>query len=371
MARTRPRILHTLAPAMVGGLERVVETLSMLQARRGQPVGVAAILTAGATEPLMLTRLRDAGVDVRLVATSPRAYRQQVSELSEAVRASGAQVIHSHGYHADILSAVVGRGARVPIVSTVHGFTGGSAKNRLYEWLMVRAHRRFDAVVAVSRPIAQRLIRAGVPPATVRVIRNGFVGGTVSAVEKADPANSPTTSTREAVWVGRVSWEKGLDVMVRALPLLADLGVRLTVIGDGPEVGAVRQLAVDLNVESRVRWLGSVPLAGELIAHYEVFVLSSRTEGTPITLLEAMNARTPIVATAVGGVPDVVSEETAHVVPPESPQALATAIRDVFIHPDHARTRAEAASARLAAEFAPDPWVDAYSEVYQRIAHLT
>jgi len=190
-------------------------------------------------------------------------------------------------------------------------------------------------------------------------------------VEKADPANSPTTSTREAVWVGRVSWEKGLDVMVRALPLLADLGVRLTVIGDGPEVGAVRQLAVDLNVESRVRWLGSVPLAGELIAHYEVFVLSSRTEGTPITLLEAMNARTPIVATAVGGVPDVVSEETAHVVPPESPQALATAIRDVFIHPDHARTRAEAASARLAAEFAPDPWVDAYSEVYQRIAHLT
>ena len=176
----------------------------------------------------------------------------------------------------------------------------------MFEWLERRAWRGFDVVVAVSGPLRDRLVRSGVPEAVVELCPNAWSG-----TEPLDRASArerlrlrPTG--RLIGWVGRLSAEKGPDVMVRTLARLpADVGA--VMIGDGPERAALAQLASELGVSARIQWAGSVQRAGECTAAFDAFALSSRTEGTPMVLFEAMAARVPIVATAVGGVPDIVS----------------------------------------------------------------
>jgi glycosyltransferase involved in cell wall biosynthesis len=116
-----------------------------------------------------------------------------------------------------------------------------------------------------------------------------------------------------------------------------------------------------------VRWLGNVAEAARLFAAFDVFALSSRTEGTPIVLFEAMAACTPIVASAVGGVPDVVSPAEALLVTADDPAALAQAIRSVYADPAAAAHRARLAHERLASDFAPGPWLERYERIYRSV----
>ena len=209
--------------------------------------------------------------------------------------------------------------ARCPArrVSTVHGLVGGTRRARLYEWLQCRAYRNIDAV-AVSRKLAIDLIRRGVDAARVHTIPN--------AVPPArEPFNREVARKRLGVsedlfsvgWVGRVSHEKGLDVLLDAMRELGDLPIQLTIVGGGPERRHLEAFGVELH--PRANWAGVHPDAARMLAAFDVVVLSSRTEGTPMVLLEAMSASVPVVATSVGGIPDVISQQEGLLVPSENP----------------------------------------------------
>jgi glycosyltransferase involved in cell wall biosynthesis len=362
------KILHILAPAQFGGLERVVVALAAGHRARNHRVAVAALLERGASEPAILSELRASDVSVQPVVLGRRAHWDQSKRLAALCAEFKPDVVHSHGYLPDILVAARRWRHGLRTVSTVHGFTGESLRMRLYEWLQIRAHRRFDAIVAVSTPIRDRLVAAGVAGDRVRTVRNAWAPGAARLVESGEArALLGTSGDFTLGWVGRVSHEKGLDVLVRALPALSDVSVQLTVIGDGPERPNVEALARDLRVDQRLRWMGTLPDAGRFMRGFDAFVLSSRTEGTPISLLEAMHACVPVVATAVGGVPDVVSPGEAVLVPPEQPEALAAAIRLTLADPSSAAQRAARARKRLADDFSAEPWLDAYESIYHEI----
>jgi glycosyltransferase involved in cell wall biosynthesis len=168
-----------------------------------------------------------------------------------------------------------------------------------------------------------------------------------------------------------LSREKGPDVLLEAfadaeMPAAAH-GVFL---GDGPLMPELRERARNLGVDQRISWIGCVPGAGRLLGAFDVLVLSSRTEGTPMVILEGMAAGTPIVATAVGGVPDVLADGTGLLVPPESPSDLAKAIRNVLTNRTEATRRAQAARLRLEHEYRVDHWVERYEKVYQHVSVL-
>jgi glycosyltransferase involved in cell wall biosynthesis len=166
-------------------------------------------------------------------------------------------------------------------------------------------------------------------------------------------------------WVGRISREKGADILIEALPALSDIKLHVTLIGDGVARTKLEQRVSELDLEDRVTFHGEVARAACLFPAFDLFVLSSRTEGTPITLFEAMHARVPIVATSVGGVPHVLSSDEALLVPPEDPLALASAIRAVHDHPVDAARRATQARNRLENSFAATPWLESYERIYQ------
>jgi glycosyltransferase involved in cell wall biosynthesis len=153
--------------------------------------------------------------------------------------------------------------------------------------------------------------------------------------------------------------------LIEAIPALADIKLHVTLIGDGVERAHLERRVKELDLEDRVSFRGEVDRASRLFPALDLFVLSSRTEGTPITLFEAMHAGVPVVVTSVGGVPDVVSPDEALLIPPEDPRALAAAIREAHEHPADAAARAARARRRLEKDFAAAPWIDAYDRIYR------
>lgn len=366
-------ILHVLAPADVGGLETVVQMLATGHRRSGHCVHVAAVSPGDGARRVFLPALRAGGVEVAALDIAGRAYHRERTEVQALCRSLRPAVVHTHGYRCDTIAAGAARALGIPTVTTVHGFTGGGARNWFYERLQRFAFRRFDAVVAVSRPIVDRLTRDGVQAERLHFVQNAYAARELLLDRAAARAQLGVAPDRFRVgWVGRLSHEKGADVLVDALPHLVDLAdLTVSMLGEGEQRSALCARARERGVEHRITWHGVVPDAGRLLRAFDVLVLSSRTEGTPIALFEAMAAGVPVVATRVGGVPDVVGPGEALLVPPEDPPALAAALRALCDADDTAAVRAVAARERLGAEFAPGPWLDRYDRLYATLTdHL-
>ena len=360
-------VLHALAPGEYGGAESVIRMLTLGHRNRGHRVVVAATLESadGPAFPPWLDRLAAGGVEIERIVVPRWGYLQERRTLRSLVRRVKPDVVHTHGYRADLLAGSVARSLGVALVTTVHGFTGGNRKNRFYEWLQERAFRRFQAVAAVSREIAERVRRGGVDTGRIWVVPNAWSPIPFDSRNDARAELGIADAAKVIGWVGRLSREKGLDVLLEALPYLMDLPIEVSVLGEGPERAALVTQTQQLGLTNRIRWHGSVREAARLFRAFDCFVLSSRTEGTPIVLLEAMAAEVPAVATTVGGVPDMLSEAECLLVKPEQPAALAEAIRRWLLDPIGAQERASAASRKVASVYALAPWLERYEALYR------
>ncbi len=358
-------ILHAVAPARFGGLESVVICLAAGHRARGHDVHVAAILPSDNAGHPFLQRLKEADVPAHHLIIPGRSYLRERRAVADLCGRLDPAVLHTHGYRPDVVDSGVGRRLGIATVTTVHGFTGGDVKNRFYEWLQRFAFRHFDAVIAVSEPLADSLAAAGLPSDRIHLVPNAWAG-TLGLLEAGEARGRLGVANGQfhVGWVGRLTDEKGPDVLIDALPHLAELPLTVSILGEGEERPSLEEKSRNLGIADRIIWHGAVPDAGRFFPAFDVFVLSSRREGTPIVLLEAIEAGVPVVATAVGGVPGVVGSGGALLVPPEDPEALAGAIREVYFEPDRASLRARSAKQKLARDFSGDRWLARYEEVY-------
>ena len=352
-----------IAPAPAGGAESVVLGLSAALAGRGCACAVAAIVGADGEHPF-LQALARAGTPAVPIAAGHRRYRAQARAIAAAAESHAADLVHTHGYHADGLGAWGARIAGRPYVTTLHGFTGEGLRQMVYDVALRISHRRAAAVIAVSRPIVERLAARGVERARIHLIPNAR---RAIAPMSRDAARDALGIPAEAIvfgWVGRLSREKGADVLLEALARVIDPRMLVSVVGDGPERAALESAAARAGVASRVRWHGLVADAAQYLCAFDALVLSSRTEGTPMVLLEAMAAGVPIVATAVGGVPDMLGADAALLVPSQRADLLAGALDQVVADPASARARAERARRALDARYSEDVWTRRHLALY-------
>lgn len=362
-------VVHVCAPAPFGGLERVLAGLLPELAVGGTAVTCIAVLVPGLPEPAFLAGLRAGGVNVLVLRVAAREYTRERREVLAALARLGATVVHTHGYRSDVIVGRAAKRAGYPVVTTLHGFTRQGWRGRIYEWVQLRAVRTFQAVVAVSAPLAAELERRGVPKARIRTIPNGISGDASTLMSRDEarvalrlPLDQPIVG-----WVGRLSEEKDPELAVAALAALRAPAARLAVIGDGPLAGAVSAEAERLGVADRVQLLGSVVEAGRYFRAFDALLLSSRTEGTPMAVLEAAVARVPVVATAVGGVPDLLGVDSPLLVSHGDAAGLARGLAGLLA--DRARAEGEGAAleARIRAG-AGGGWVESYRQMYASLA---
>lgn len=364
-------ILHVAMPERVGGLESVVLALATGQSRAGHDVRVAVIDTEERAAHAFVEALAGSGVDAIHIRVPVRAYLRERAAMAALCRGRAPQLVHTHGNRCDVVDGGQARALGIPTVTTLHGVTHNhGVTGRLSYWLQSRSLPRFAAVVAVSQSLHRDVARKGVSRDRLHLIPNAY-DASVPLLSRSEARRALSLPLQGTVvgWVGRLSREKGLDILIEAMGRLRSSNVTLVVVGDGPEREKLRLQAAALGGGERIRWCGVLPNAARLLAALDVFVLSSRSEGSPIILMEAMAAGLPIVATSVGGVPETVSSLEAVLIPSERSDLLARAIDDVLKEPARAAELARAARRRVTVEHSPEMWVAQYDAVYRGIIH--
>lgn len=360
-------VLNVVAPAPTGGLESVVLQTSVGLAAKGHHVRVAAVMQPGTDQGHpFLDSLRDAAIPVDIIEVGTRAYREERRAVSQLAWHHDAQILHTHGYRPDVVDGPLARALGCAHVTTQHGFIGGSVRGRVYEWLQIRAAKNANAAIAVSTSIFDRLSRAGAGGHT-HLVRNAIIPGK-QQVDRATSRIALSIPLNETVvgWVGRLSYEKGPDVFIEAMAQLPEQ-VHGVFIGDGPIRESLHSLSTDRGIAGRIHFAGMIANASRYFSAFDVLAMTSRTEGTPMVLLEAMWGKVPIVATGVGGIPDLVGETGAILCPTENHIALANAIAQLINTTQTANELADRAYERVSEHFDPDIWISKYENIYQNV----
>lgn len=363
------KIVQVAAPTLAGGLERVVESLAVGLHRRGHDVIVATLLFREETRHPFVETLKAEGVPVHAIRLSPRAYLRERREIADLCRSARPDIVHTHGYRIDLLDRPVVARQGIPTVTTVHGATKmAGLTGTVLEWLQRRNYRRFDAVVAVSSPLHETTLADGVLADRLHLIPNAWSGfREPMSREGARRALRLDEGMTVIGWVGRMFRVKGGDVFLDALSRLPEPRPVGVMIGHGPEAARLRSRADKLALGASVRFYPEIHDAARYFAAFDTYVLSSRSEGLPIVILEAMAAGTPIVATRVGGVTDALDEAEGWLVPPEDPAALAEAIAHSLRDRETAERRARCAAVRLTEDYAIDTFLDRHESVYRSL----
>lgn len=359
------KIVHVFR-APVGGLFRHVRDLARGQAERGHRVGLLADSTTGGERAEAL--LRELAPHLALgVARIPMPRSPGPGDIPALLRARQhvvscqADVVHGHGAKGG-LYARLGPGDMLKVY-TPHGgslwFDSATLKGRLFFATERMLMRRTDLFLFESA-FAEQTFRQkiGDPRTLVRVVHNGVTRAEFEPVE-------PQPDATDIVFMGELRPEKGIDVLIDAIARLHSAGraVTATLIGDGADAGALHAQVERLGLSRAVRVMPAMP-GRQAMAHGYLMAMPSRAESLPYVVLEAAAAGKPLVATRVGGIPEIYGPLSDRLVPANDADALARAITRDLDDRAGAEAFAKQLQARVAASFSVDAMVDGVLGAY-------
>lgn len=327
----------------------------------------------GRCEPFLAEARRQGFVAARLRNDTPRLWAA-AAELLAVLREAGADVVCCHGYKSNLLGLRAGRRLRIPVVAVSRGWTGEDWKVRVYEALDRRVMRRVDRVVCVAEGQAARVREAGVPAEKVVVIPNAV---------RAERFTTPDMAAREALFnlfpapprhvvgaAGRLSPEKGFEVLIEAARRVfaEDARTGFVVYGDGPLRRVLSEKVAGAGLSGRFVLAGFTTELDRIMPHFSVLALPSHSEGMPNVALEAMAAGVPVVATTVGGTPEVVEDEvTGFLVPDGDAEGLAGRILELLRSDELGRRMGTRGRQRVADRFGFETQAARYDSLFRAL----
>jgi glycosyltransferase involved in cell wall biosynthesis len=368
----RPIRVHALIDTLgVGGAEMVLAEFAEVAPLGGIALSVGYLKEVPQSHSA--TRLRQAGIEPRPALIGrhlgPGAFRAVRHQLAE-VRPD---LVHTHLGYADLLGGPAARSLGLPVVSTLHAHAWpADARERVKLAAMALARRRAAArVVAVSDSARAAYLASGADrPEHVVVVRNGIAGTAQPGAGRALRAELGLAGDDlVVVMVSALRTEKAHDVALAAVgELLAAIpALRLLVVGDGPLRDEVQRAAAALG--PRVLAPGYRGDVMAVLDAADVLLHPSRHDALPTTIIEAMAASTPVLATRVGGIPELVADGVSAVLvaAPPRPAQIAAALAGLLGDPQRRRRLAAAARARFEAEFTADRWALRMGELYRSV----
>lgn len=361
----KPRVMQLVLSLSPGGTERlVIEIVKSLSAKVES--FVCCLDQPGAWAP----ELAAAGVPVVALSRAPGFQPRLASELARMMRVHEIDVVHCHHYSPYVYGLLASLLVpKVQLVFTEHGKLSNAGPSRKRRFINPWLSRLPGRVFAVSADLRQHMIDEGFPARHVEVVYNGIdAGERPSAAQRQEaramlglPADAFVTGT-----AGRLDPVKNLGVLLRAHAAMAAKmpRARTVIIGDGPERETLEGLARQLGVADSVVFAGYRPDVRALMSAFDLYLNCSVYEGVSLTILEAMAAGLPVVATPVGGNPEVVIDRETGSLVPGSASALAGALSSLALDARRRHLMGEAGRWRVMRHFSKRQMVDAYAAHY-------
>jgi glycosyltransferase involved in cell wall biosynthesis len=359
-----PKVLQVVLSLNPGGTERLVVEL-VKRLRPELSMAVCCLDEEGAWGEDLRHE------DVSVVALRRReGFRPQLGRaIARAAAQHGAGVVHCHHYSPFVYASIARLWSpHLQIVFTEHGRlsdAGPSPKRRTANRVLAHAPR---TVVTVSSELKDHLVAEGFPTDKVSVIYNGIDVGPLPDAASRTRVRAQLGVDENTVVVGtvaRLDPVKDLQTLVRAMGTSAvQRPMLLLVIGDGPERPHIEAAARDAGVGSAVRFLGHRDDARDLLAGCDLYANSSISEGISLTILEAMAAGLPVVATRVGGTPEIVDTSCGRLVPSRDSATLAAALAGLAVDPSLRSALGRAARERVERRFTLDRMIAEYRDAY-------
>ena len=365
-------LVREIGPGGGGGAERAArDLLAELDPNRFERALFVSRRPRDLAGERAVAALRQRGIAVHFLRRRFRYDPIAWWPLLRALRRERVDVLHAHSFGPNAWGSLIGRLAGVPVVIAHEhnwAFTGSAIRPIIDRELIARFA---DAVLVVSEEARRRMIEVeGISPDRLMVRPNGIRplpsgDGRNARADLGIGAEDPVIGT-----VCILRSEKALDVLLRAAAILATdfPGLRVLIVGDGPDRARVEAVTNQLGLEGHVLVTGHREDVPDLLAAMDVAVLSSDYEGSPLSILEFMDAGKPIVATRVGGIPEVI-EDGLHgvLVPPRDEAALAAAVGGVLRDPDGAKEMGARARDRCRREFGLDRTVESLQQLYEQL----
>jgi glycosyltransferase involved in cell wall biosynthesis len=352
------KILHLRDTHEIGGPGKtILETQRAIDSRRFE-LHIAVFATRHESgESPFVRAAREYGMPVHVLRGFNQYDPRLIWRVIDLVKALDVDIVHAHEVKSDVIAYLGSKLHRVPIVTTLHGWIGNGLKQRLFIALDRRVVRGFDRVIAVSAQIERDSQESGVPAGKLRLLRNAIVtehyrrSGRPSGWAEfvGQPIEGPVL-----VSIGRLSPEKGHADLLDALAIVASKGGRFSavLVGDGPSRQTLAAKSQALGLDRRVHFPGYLAQPARILENADLMVLPSHTEGLPNVALEALMMEVPVLATRVGGTPEVIDDgRTGRLIEPRSPDALARGILEFLADPAPWQEMARRGRARVEQDF--------------------
>ena len=308
-------ILHLIDSGGLYGAENVIINLSTCLKKRGHRSVIGSFLYDGKPKQEVGVRAADLGLDTAFFYMNNKIDIAVVTKIARYCKQNGIQIIHSHGYKPSIMCFVINLIYGIPYVVTCHLWYLRNLRLRIYAYLEKLTMFKAKAIIGVSQDIVNRLEKVGVPSKKLSLIHNGI---DVDLYSKVEASSAIELRNRLGLQknsfiigsLGRLTEQKDYKTLVKAASeiLKEENDVEFIVAGEGHLKKELISLTKQLEIETKFHFVGFQKEIPCLLTLMDIFVLSSLDEGLPMALLEAMAAKRPIVTTAVGAIPTLITE---------------------------------------------------------------
>jgi glycosyltransferase involved in cell wall biosynthesis len=362
------KVLQLISSGGYYGAENMLLNLCASQEKAGCRNSLLLFYNVHTPNVEFYERARRRGISVRMVHCRGRADWRAVRQIEEYIAEDAVDVVHTHGYKADLYGYLAARNAGKPVVATCHNWTGGTAALGIYNYLDRLVLKRFNAIASVSDTVSERLLNSGIPASKIKIIANGI---DVEAFEYAQ-SQPELRGTGEKVIgvVARLDLQKGFEYLLPAIRELSTslYGLKVVIVGDGPDRIAIEQMIERCGLQQTVILAGQQSNMPGVYASIDIFVLPSLNEGLPMTLLEAMASSRPVVATRVGAIPRVIEDgKTGLLVNPRDTAGLKDAMARLLTEADLCRRVAEQAHEWVARHYTSGAMAAQYRLMYEEV----
>lgn len=363
------RVVLLITKGEIGGAQtHVAELCGALRDRCDFLVLIGGSKQSPLRDTLLSLNIRVESVEALSNNVSARSLLANVRQVAAYVRSWGADVIHVHSSVASVVGRIAGRLTRIPVVYTVHGYAFKPAfpiDRRLLAFTGERVLAPFSKhVICVSPAERELTLQLGVPASRVSVIANGISDSPL----RADPSRVPPT----LIMVARLAIQKRHDLLLEALKILRTRGIalpRTLLAGDGPLSTGLRDAATASGL-SCVSFCGDISNVAAMLTQCQLFVLLSKYEGHPISVIEAMRAGLPIVATDLPGIRGLITNGVEGLLTSNEPAEIAAALERLIADPVLRSRMGAAARRRYETEFSAAMMAEQVARVYSKTAEV-